>query len=99
MDLSSAMIMAPFNSHECKSKLGILFHNKGLYIVSVALENDPNATVEKAKRHTRLDESYGFIFISICLYLLFHIYGLTTPNQLWTKLESLFGVQDEITMH
>ena len=31
--------------------------------------------------------------------LLFHIDGLTTPNQVWTKLEYLFGVQDELRVH
>ena len=38
-----------------------------------------------------------FVFISPDL--LFHLNGLTTRNQVWTKLESLFGVQDEIRAH
>ena len=38
-------------------------------------------------------------FISISLDILFHLDGLTTPNQVWTKLESLFGVQDELRAH
>ena len=31
--------------------------------------------------------------------ILFHLDGLTTPNHVWTKLESLFGLQDEIRAH
>ena len=65
----------------------------------MALENEPNFVVEKDKWHNRLDESYGLICLSISLNILFHLDGFTTPNQAWTKLESLFGVQDEIIAH
>ena len=47
MDSFSSMILNPFNYHEWKSKIGILLRNKGLYIVTLDLENDPNAIVEK----------------------------------------------------
>ena len=46
-----------------------------------------------------MDESYGFLCLSISLDIIFHLDGLATSNQLWTKLESLFGVQDEIRAH
>ena len=54
---------------------------------------------EKAKWHNRLDEAYGLLCLSISLDLLFHLDELTTPNQVWTQLESLFGVQDELRAH
>ena len=38
-------------------------------------------------------------FLSVSPDVLFHLDGLTTPNQVWTKLESLFGLQDEIRVH
>ena len=90
------MILNPFNYDEGRAKSGILLHNKGLYGVTLALENEPNAVIEKAKWHNRLDESYQLLFLSISPNLLFHLDVLTTPNQVWTKLESLFGVQDEL---
>ena len=99
MDYSSTIILTPFNYHEWKSKIGILLPSKGLYRVTLALENEPNAIVEKAKWNNRLDEAYGLICLSISLDRLFHLDGLTTPNQVWTKLEFLFGVQDEIRTH
>ena len=74
-------------------------HSKGLYKVALALENKPNATVEETKWHNRLDEAYGFLCLSISPDLLFYLDGLTTPNQVWTQLESLFGVQDELRAH
>ena len=99
MDSSSAKILTPFNSHECKANFGILLHSKGLYRVSLALENEPNVIVEKYRWHSRLDEAYGLLCFSICPNLLFHRDGWTTPNQVCTKLESLFGVQDELRVH
>ena len=65
----------------------------------MALENELNSVVEKAMWHNRLDEAYGFIFLSIYPYILFHLDSLTTPNQVWTKLDCLFGAQDEIRAH
>ena len=93
------MIPNPFNYHEWKDKFGILLCSKGFYRVSMALENEPNSILEEDKWNNRLDEAYGFIFLSIYPNILFHLDGLTTPNQVWTKLESLFGVQDEIRVH
>ena len=76
-------------------------HSRGLYKVTLALENEPNAVIEKAKWHNRLDEAYGLLCLYISPDILFHLYGLTTPNQVWTwtELESLFGVQDELRAH
>ena len=99
MDSSSDMILTALNYHEWKSKIGILLRNKGLYRVTLALENDPNVAIEKAKWHNRLDEAYGLLCLSISPDLLFHLDGLTTPNQVWTKLKSLFGFQDELRAH
>ena len=99
MDSPSSIILTPFNYHEWKSKISILFCSRGLYKVTLALENEPNAMIEKVEWHDRLDEAYGFIFLYISLDILFHLDGLTTPNQVWTQLESLFGVQDELRAH
>ena len=55
--------------------------------------------IEKAKWHNRLDEAYGLLCLSISTDLLFHLDGLTTPNQVWTQLESFFGVQGELRVH
>ena len=65
----------------------------------MALENEQNFVDEKAKWHNKLDEAYIFIFLSIYPYIIFHLDGFTTPNQVWTKHESLFGVQDELRAH
>ena len=76
-----AIILTLFNYQELKSKIGILLHSKGLYRVTLALENDPNDVIEKDKWNNRLDEAYGLLCLSIYPGLLFHLDGLTTPNQ------------------
>ena len=58
-----------------------------------------NAVIEKAKWHNRLDEAYGLLCLSISPNLIFNIDGFTTPNQVWTQLEFLFGVEDELRTH
>ena len=99
MDYSSATILNPFNYHEWKSKINILLHSKGLYIVTLALENETNVVIKKAKWHNNLVEAYGLLCLSISPDLLFRLDNLTTPNQVWTKLESLFGVKYELRAH
>ena len=99
MDSSSAKILTPFTYHEWKANITIMLHSKGICGVSLTLENEPNVTVEKYKWHNRLDEAYGLIFLSIYTDLLFHLDGFTTPNQVWTNRESLFGVQDQLRAH
>ena len=80
MDPSSAIIMNPFNYHEWKTKIGILLRSKGLYKVTLPLENEPNVVIEKAKWHNRFDEANGLLCLSIYPNLLFHLDGLTTPK-------------------
>ena len=99
MDSSLAIIITPFKYHEWKDKIGIILRSKGLYRSTLVLANEPNVVIEKDKWHNRLDEAYGLICLSISADILFHLYGFTTPNQVWTQLESLFGVQDEIRAH
>ena len=61
------MILNPFNYHEWKAKIGILLRSKGLYRVPMALENEPNFVFKKTKWHSRLDEAYELLFLSISL--------------------------------
>ena len=72
---------------------------KGVYRVNMGTEVDPNSAVEKARYFNRLDEAYGLLCLSISRELLFHIDSLTTPNEVWVKLETLFGKTDELHGH
>ena len=72
---------------------------KGLFKVTMGTKVEPNFVVEKAKYFNKLDEAYGLLCLSISRELLFHIDILTTPNEVWVKLETLFGKTDELCGH
>ena len=74
----------------------IQLRSKGLYRVTMGTEVEPKSAVEKAKYFNRLDEAYGLLCLSISRDILFHIDSLTTPNEVWVKLETLFGKTDEL---
>ena len=47
----------------------------------------------------RLDETFDFMCMHISKELLLHLEGLRIPKEVWDKLKSLFGKQDEIRGH
>ena len=60
---------------------------------------DPNVAVEKIKWHNRRDEAYGLLCLSISRDLLFHLDGLTSPNEVWENIADIFGKIDEMRGH
>ena len=82
MDQSLKIILNPFNFFEWKEEMEILLREKGLYRVTMETEAEPNAA-EKIKWHNRRDEAYGLLCLSISKDLLFHLDGLTSPNEVW----------------
>ena len=95
----SQIILTPFNFFEWKVEMEILLREKGLYRVAMETEVDPNAAAEKIKWHNRRDEAYGLLCLSISRDLLFHLDGLTSPNEVWEKLVDIFGKTDEMRGH
>ena len=65
----------------------------------MATEVYPNAVAEKIKWHNRKDEAYGILCLSISRDLLFHLNGLTSPNEVWEKIEYIFGKIYEMRGH
>ena len=81
MDQSQKIILNPFNLFEWKAEMEILLREKGIYMVTMATKAEPNAATKKIKRHNRRDEAYGLLCLSISRDLLFHLDGLTSPNE------------------
>ena len=77
----------------------ILLRAKGLYRVTMENKAEPNVAAEKIKCNNRRDEAYGLFCLSISRYLLFHLDGLTSPNEVWEKLEDICGNIDEMRGH
>ena len=99
MDQSQKLILNPFNFFEWKDKMEILLRAKGLYRVTMATEANPNVVVEKIKWHNRRDEAYGLLCLIISRDLLFHLDGLKSPNEVWEKIQKLFGKIGEMMGH
>ena len=93
------ILLMTLNFFDWKADMVIQLISKALYRVTMGSEVEPNSIVEKAKYFNRLDEAYGLLFLSISRELLFHIYILTTPNEVWVKLETFFGKTDELRGH
>jgi hypothetical protein len=65
----------------------------------MAIEVEPTFEFEKNRYLNHMDEAYNLLCVSMSLNLLFHIESCTTPNEIWTKLEDLFGKHDEMRGH
>ena len=62
----------------------------------MATEAEPNVATDKIKWQKRRDKVYGLLCLSISRDFLFLLDGLKTPNEVWEKLEDIFGNIDEI---
>ena len=83
MGQSQKIILTPFNFFEWKAEMEILLKEKFLYRVTMETEVEPNVAIEKIKWHNMRDEAYGLLCLNISRDLLFHIDGLTSPNEVW----------------
>ena len=92
-------MLTPFNLFEWKEEMVIQLRAKGLFRVTMGTEVEPNSAVEKAKYFNKLDEAYGLLCLSISREFFFHLDILTSPKDVWEKLDSLFGKTDELHGH
>ena len=53
---------------------------RGLYRVTMDIEEEPTHVIEKAIFLNKKDEAVGFLCLSISWDLLFHLSGLKTPK-------------------
>ena len=85
--------MIPFNLFEWKDEMEIFLREKGIYMVIMETEANPNAATEKIKWHNRRDEAYGLLCLSISRDLRFHLDGLTSTNEVWENIEDILEIQ------
>ena len=67
--------------------------SKGIYKVSMETKS------KKIKWNNMRYEAYGLLYLNISRDLLFHLDGLISPNELWEKLQCLFGKIDKMRGH
>jgi hypothetical protein len=94
MDYSSEILLMPHNYLEWKPKIMLHLRCRGLYQITMEIELEPDSIDEKNDFLNRQDMAIGSIDMFVSPELFHQVYeesqGLT-PNELWARLEVLFG--------
>ena len=79
---SSIYLLNPFYFHSWKGDMEIQLHARGLYMVTMDIEEEPTSVTYKARFLNKKDEAFRFLCLSISRDLLFHLLGLKTPKEI-----------------
>jgi hypothetical protein len=74
------LILNPFNYFEWKIEISLLLRSKKIYRVTMGMEKESTAAMEKINYFNKLDEAIGLICLLISRDLLFHVSRATTPE-------------------
>ena len=77
----------------------IQLHTRGLYRVSMDTKEERTHVIDKAIFLNKKYEAFGFLCLSISKDLLFHLSGLKTLKEIWDKLDTLDGKQDDLRVY
>jgi hypothetical protein len=97
MDYSPTILLMPHNYLEWKPKILLLLRSRGLYQITMETEVEPDSVDEKNDFLNRQDMALRLICISISPELQYHVEeeSLSTLDELWTRLEVLFGNKED----
>ena len=73
-----------------------ILRSKGLYRIATWQENKPIDGYKSAKWENKQDQVKGLIGMSIAQDLRFHILEIDTPDEALKKLNTVFGIQNQI---
>ena len=73
-----------------------LLRSKGLYKITLGIEDALHEDSKLSKWKNKNDSSHGLIGISIFVDLGFHLQGIDSPIKSWEKLNTIFGIKNEI---
>ena len=73
-----------------------LLRSKGLYRITLGIEATPNEDEKQDKWENKNDQDCGLMGMSIFPDLRFHLEGEDSPIKAWEKLNSVFGIKNEI---
>ena len=62
-------------------------------------EEESASMTGKARFLNKKDEAFRFLCLSVSRDLLFHLLGLKSPKEIWDKLETLYGNQDDLRFY
>ena len=99
MDTACDIILTISNYFSWKYHMDDVLWSRGLFRITSGKETEPTDDDKKIKWENRCDEAHGLIGMSISTVLQFHISGFGEPRKSWEKLESVFGIHNEIRVH
>ena len=76
-----------------------ILRSKGLYRIATGQETKPFDDDKVTKLENKQDQAKGLIGMSISQDLRFHILDIDTPHEALDKLNTIFGIQNEIKAH
>jgi hypothetical protein len=94
MKFTFSAILTSYNYLEWKPKITLLLKHRGIYQINMEMEVYHDSVDKNNDYFNRQYMTIGCIFWSISSEILHQVYDESrdsTPNELWTKLEVLFG--------
>ena len=76
-----------------------ILRSKGIYIIATGQETKPFDDDKVAKWENKQDQEWGLIGMSIAQDIWFHILYIDTPHEALEKLNTVFGIQNQIRAH
>ena len=96
MENPSIVLLTGNNYFQWKSHMEDLLRSKGLYRITLGIETAPDEDEKQAKWENKNDQAHGLIGMYILPDLRFHLDGVDSPVEAWEKLNSIFGIKNEI---
>jgi len=99
MEISNDMFLTSTNYFLWKSRMEDILRSKGLYRITLGMESPPTDPDKLEKWENRNDLARGLIGLSISPDLQFHLQGIHALDDAWQKLNTVFGIKNEIRTH
>ena len=95
MDLIYVPPLSSFNYPECKLKIIAYIKRHELFDVSIGVVAIPESDDERSIWFVDCDRAYGAMCLAIPPRMRYLIDGVAFPSEIWSKLDKLFGKQNE----
>ena len=99
MESACPVILNSTNYFQWIPHMVYLLRSKGLYRIASGQETKPTDGDKAAKWLNKQDQARGLIGMSIAQDLQFHIQEIDTRDAAMKKLNTIFGIQNEIRAH
>jgi hypothetical protein len=85
------LFLTSTNYFSWKSHIEDVLRGKGLYQITLGKEPEPIDNEKNVKWANKKGEACGMIIMSISIDLRFHLQGIDDLDDVWKKLEVVFG--------